>query len=336
MGLTASGDPLFDPRPSLCGCEYQEATGTSAVSGICACGTFAIGTCQDCGRPVCGNRTCSLMYSNRRVCVRDYATAAEILAFEPSDFLKCAAIQGNPGIETRILVGEGRTSIPIPQPKRLFRATEYKVGLSDERRTYRETIEGWPVFDQRFPGAQRFLDTWGRYWHADGDLVMSTHSGDETEWKNWWVYPGGQPRQAEELVSTAARLGIDMRPARDRTLDKARADRESFRQSVERRAAEAAQERTDAWHALRHFPFERFSQTIWAPWVGEAKPVCDAIPVAFLGVGDGNHYYLEAGITHDGNLVNMDCGNGFDTSGTPQMDVDRFIAASLRALLTDV
>ena len=50
-----------------CGASYQEGAPASGAA-TCACGTFAIGICQECGAPVCGGRSCSSMYGGRRLC----------------------------------------------------------------------------------------------------------------------------------------------------------------------------------------------------------------------------------------------------------------------------
>lgn len=51
-----------------CGAAYQEADAT-ITHETCACGTFAIGHCQDCTRPVCGSH--SSLTEGVRVCVQD-------------------------------------------------------------------------------------------------------------------------------------------------------------------------------------------------------------------------------------------------------------------------
>jgi hypothetical protein len=53
------------PVYSVCNATYQE--GAQSGGPMCACGTFAIGVCQECGEPRCGS--CSVMAEGRRVCV---------------------------------------------------------------------------------------------------------------------------------------------------------------------------------------------------------------------------------------------------------------------------
>jgi hypothetical protein len=51
---------------AICGTTYPEAgDGTQRIGATCACGTFAIGICTECGEPVCGN--CSVMAGGKRV-----------------------------------------------------------------------------------------------------------------------------------------------------------------------------------------------------------------------------------------------------------------------------
>lgn len=50
----------------VCGHRYQ--AGRPGTARVCSCGTFAIGLCQDCGDPVCGD--CSLMVGGQRLCTR--------------------------------------------------------------------------------------------------------------------------------------------------------------------------------------------------------------------------------------------------------------------------
>ena len=53
------------PVPAaVCGHRYQ--AGTPVTTQVCSCGTFALGLCQDCGAPVCGDH--SRMVSSHRIC----------------------------------------------------------------------------------------------------------------------------------------------------------------------------------------------------------------------------------------------------------------------------
>ena len=49
---------------AVCGHRYQ--AGQPGTAQVCSCGTFAIGLCQDCGNPVCGD--CSLIVAGQRLC----------------------------------------------------------------------------------------------------------------------------------------------------------------------------------------------------------------------------------------------------------------------------
>jgi hypothetical protein len=81
--VTETGGPgLTDPRLGpgvirhervvLCGHEYQE--GATASTWQCACGTFAIGRCRECGDPVCGDH--SQLWADVRLCSPHAAAAA--------------------------------------------------------------------------------------------------------------------------------------------------------------------------------------------------------------------------------------------------------------------
>lgn len=50
----------------VCGFEYQEADAATTVDQVCACGTFAIGRCGECGALICGDH--SVLDEGRRVC----------------------------------------------------------------------------------------------------------------------------------------------------------------------------------------------------------------------------------------------------------------------------
>jgi hypothetical protein len=65
MGVTA---PQFHPVDRVCGTRYHEATDgpRGGATPVCACGTFAVGVCAECGAPVCGE--CSSRRNQRRLC----------------------------------------------------------------------------------------------------------------------------------------------------------------------------------------------------------------------------------------------------------------------------
>lgn len=75
--------PVQQPVQVVCGVEYPEGTVPEGTPS-CACGTFAIGACGQCSRPVCGG--CSTMRGGRRLCTEDAhafdATAQEHAAAE--------------------------------------------------------------------------------------------------------------------------------------------------------------------------------------------------------------------------------------------------------------
>jgi hypothetical protein len=78
-GLTNpfAGPPVIrTERLVACGAEYHE--GAPAGAETCACGTFAIGRCLQCGRSVCGSH--SALWASRRLC--DEHHAAALAAFE--------------------------------------------------------------------------------------------------------------------------------------------------------------------------------------------------------------------------------------------------------------
>ena len=72
----------------VCGHEYQEAAPAGGdASAMCECGTFAIGQCAECSRPVCGSH--SKLVDGRRLCEADVADhAAETQAAQRLDDLR--------------------------------------------------------------------------------------------------------------------------------------------------------------------------------------------------------------------------------------------------------
>lgn len=72
--------PLPTSWQEICGYEYHEAgaVGTTSATPACSCGTFAIGRCDSCGRPVCGYH--SALRATKRLCTahaEDYDRAAQ-------------------------------------------------------------------------------------------------------------------------------------------------------------------------------------------------------------------------------------------------------------------
>lgn len=60
-------EPIVSREFVTCGHEYQE--GAPTATDLCRCGTYSIGFCGDCRRPVCGN--CSRMVEGLRLCTDD-------------------------------------------------------------------------------------------------------------------------------------------------------------------------------------------------------------------------------------------------------------------------
>jgi hypothetical protein len=54
-------------QTKTCTQRYHDGTGATPVA-LCACSTFAIGVCADCGEPVCGDNDCSWLRDRRRLC----------------------------------------------------------------------------------------------------------------------------------------------------------------------------------------------------------------------------------------------------------------------------
>ena len=69
-----------------CGHRYQEGSAQTATSPLCACGMFAVGVCQRCGKPLCGVHgalhgdgfTCSVCqrYIDDEVAAREFELSA--------------------------------------------------------------------------------------------------------------------------------------------------------------------------------------------------------------------------------------------------------------------
>jgi hypothetical protein len=77
--------PVTRPVMESCNAEYPEAgdSGVAAAGRLCACGTYPIGVCQECGAPLCGDH--SSFEAGRRICtqhVSDRRRAAEQQAAE--------------------------------------------------------------------------------------------------------------------------------------------------------------------------------------------------------------------------------------------------------------
>ena len=73
-----------------CGHEYHE--GATASTLQCACGTFAIGHCRDCGEPVCGDH--SQLWAGVRLCSTHAAAAAAKQAAQAREREAAAQAEG--------------------------------------------------------------------------------------------------------------------------------------------------------------------------------------------------------------------------------------------------
>lgn len=90
--LCTSPIPVGTPGPGLlglpgppvahimtpCGKEYQEVDADMGPTPLCSCGTYSIGQCMTCRRPVCGSRTCSTVRTGRRVCTACHAEEVRV------------------------------------------------------------------------------------------------------------------------------------------------------------------------------------------------------------------------------------------------------------------
>jgi hypothetical protein len=61
--------PVPDVEYVSCGHRYHVGPGEPADARTCACGTFSIGWCAECGAPVCGDH--SGLFEDRRLCSED-------------------------------------------------------------------------------------------------------------------------------------------------------------------------------------------------------------------------------------------------------------------------
>jgi hypothetical protein len=110
MGAPGATRPVADVVYRPCGVRYHEGSGV--VTATCACGTFGIGVCVECGKVICGDH--SRMNGGQRLCiehcrVRDEtaALAAAQARLTVEKVLVSAAAAGNPGLETWTIEEEG-------------------------------------------------------------------------------------------------------------------------------------------------------------------------------------------------------------------------------------
>ena len=125
-----------------CGLRYQE--GAAGLGRVCECGTFAIGLCADCGKPVCGDH--SVLHGGKRLCHADLrarekaAAVAEAEArLTPAKFIVIAAAAGNPGLRTWTVNRKETRTITVKEGSR------FRKPKTEKREVYVELYEirGW-------------------------------------------------------------------------------------------------------------------------------------------------------------------------------------------------
>jgi hypothetical protein len=102
-GAVGATMPVVDTVQRPCSVRYHEGAGVATTT--CACGTFGIGVCAECGKVICGDH--SQMSGGQRLCrehgrIREEASAlaAAQARLTVEKFLALAAAVGNPGLET--------------------------------------------------------------------------------------------------------------------------------------------------------------------------------------------------------------------------------------------
>ena len=137
--------PITDVVRRPCGLRYHEAIGGGSTL-LCDWdqGTFAIGLCADCGKPVCGDH--SRLYQDRRLCIRDVHAreeAAALAAVEarltPEKFLALVAAAGNPGLRSWTMCERKREV--AERKEGWFRTVKYERWVT----TNEYEIRGWAI-----------------------------------------------------------------------------------------------------------------------------------------------------------------------------------------------
>lgn len=130
-----------------CGVRYSDG-GTGGNIQSCACGTFAIGACADCGLLVCGDH--SRLYKGRRLCSEHVRAMEEAVAratvkarLTVEKFLALAATSGNPGLKTWTIKELGE--VPYTSWERLRKKTRYALGVVGEHQ-----LRGWVILSDSF------------------------------------------------------------------------------------------------------------------------------------------------------------------------------------------
>lgn len=151
--------PQLTTRFVVCGHEYHEAVPLSGEpSGTCECGTFAIGRCAECSRPVCGSH--SKLVDGRRLCEVDVAEhAAKALDAERLDGLRNLRVDEE-AMRARLITY--LESLPSEMHRAVARATAndtlgYGYGVGIEGRYHHGTSNYNCVVDH----------VRGRTWYAD-------------------------------------------------------------------------------------------------------------------------------------------------------------------------
>ena len=165
------------PVPSACGRRYHETPGTAAQS-LCDCGTFAIGLCTQCHRPVCGD--CSALHQGSRWCAacvaaseaaqrQDVASAALTAELRAqgllSAFVSAMSLAGNPGAVD---------IWPIPN------GFDFSLSRSEERK-FRKAAdsdawnEQWIISKLRSSGPSRG-------WYVDTSTKRKSSGGTANSW----------------------------------------------------------------------------------------------------------------------------------------------------------
>jgi hypothetical protein len=140
MGVVGSTMPAVDIVERPCRVRYHEDGGASTAT--CACGTFGIGVCAECGSVVCGDHS---RLRGQRLCV-EHAQIADEAAAEAAaqarltveKFLALAAAAGNPGLETWII--QLRGEVPYTYRQGFAKRTGHRVEIVGERE-----ITFWPI-----------------------------------------------------------------------------------------------------------------------------------------------------------------------------------------------
>jgi hypothetical protein len=137
--------PVTDVIRRPCELRYHQAAGGGPTL-LCEWdqGTFAIGLCADCGKPVCGDH--SRLYQDRRLCIQDVNAreeAAALAAVEarltPEKFLVLAEAAGNPGLQSWTMREIGKEL--AVRKEGLFRTVKYERWVTTDE----SEIRGWAI-----------------------------------------------------------------------------------------------------------------------------------------------------------------------------------------------